>query len=66
MNNNILISYIIILIGKIAEVKIKNKGGSNFFGFVEFDEERDASAALHKWLNLITPKNSEQNFKNSV
>eukprot|EP00335_Anophryoides_haemophila_P000032 CAMPEP_0204821390 /NCGR_PEP_ID=MMETSP1018-20131115/13703_1 /ASSEMBLY_ACC=CAM_ASM_000518 /TAXON_ID=46462 /ORGANISM="Anophryoides haemophila, Strain AH6" /LENGTH=81 /DNA_ID=CAMNT_0051929093 /DNA_START=1 /DNA_END=243 /DNA_ORIENTATION=+ len=34
--------------GKIIEIKIKNKGGTNFFGFVEFELEKDAQAALHK------------------
>ncbi|KRX08217.1 hypothetical protein PPERSA_11694 [Pseudocohnilembus persalinus] len=34
--------------GTIREIKLKNKTGSNFFGFVEFEKVEDAEEALNK------------------
>jgi RNA recognition motif-containing protein len=35
-------------IGKVNEMKIKDKNGTNFFAFVEYDDIRDAETALMK------------------
>ena len=34
--------------GKINELKLKDKNGSNFFAFVEYDDIRDAESAVTK------------------
>jgi len=34
--------------GKITEIKLKDKNGSNYFAFIDFDDIRDAEIVVTK------------------